>query len=187
MSLQPTASQTVGPYFRIGLSWLDTDSLVGPDTQGERYLIRGRILDGNGAPVEDAFLEIWQADAQGRYAHPGEGQVQPADPGFKGFGRVPGDAEGRFSFTTIKPGPVPGPDGRTQAPHLNVSVFGRGILKRLATRLYFPGEALNDQDPILGLVPAERRATLLARETGAGELEWNVVLQGADETVFFEF
>jgi protocatechuate 3,4-dioxygenase alpha subunit len=131
------------------------------------------------------MLEIWQANAHGRYAHPEDTRDLPLDKGFTGWGRVVTDQDGHFRFTTIKPGRVPAADGRLQAPHLNVTIFMRGMLKQLCTRIYFEGDAANATDPVLSQVPEARRATLLAR--GApGSLAWNVVLQGRDETVFFD-
>ena len=188
MSLQATTSQTVGPYFKIGLEWLNRDNLVGEGVSGERVTIQGRVFDGDGVPVPDAVLEIWQANAHGKYAHPEDTQDKPLEPGFKGYGRVPVSAEGLFRFATIKPGPVPSPDGKEQAPHLLVSVFMRGVLRRLVTRIYFPDEPRNAADMILNLVEPARRSTLIAKRTagGPGTLEWNVVLQGPDETVFFD-
>lgn len=188
MSLQPTTSQTVGPFFRIGLQWLYRDNLTGEGVSGEHVTIQGRVFDGDGAPVPDAFLEIWQANAHGKYDHPEDTQEKPLEAGFRGFCRVPTSADGVFRFVTIKPGPVPGPDGKEQAPHLAISVFMRGLLKRLVTRMYFPDDPRNSDDPILNLVPPERRATLIAKKTAVapGTLEWNVVLQGPEETVFFD-
>lgn len=188
MSLQATSSQTVGPYFRIGLRWLNRDNLVGEGVSGERVTIQGRVFDGDGAPVRDAILEIWQANAHGRYDHPEDTQAKLLEPGFKGYGRVPVTDEGMFRFATIKPGPVPGPQGKDQAPHLVVSVFMRGVLRRMVTRIYFPDDPHNASDFILNLVEPSRRSTLIAKKTasGLGALEWNVVLQGADETVFFD-
>jgi protocatechuate 3,4-dioxygenase alpha subunit len=138
--------------------------------------------------VPDAFLELWQADAHGRYAHPEDDQAKPLDPAFTGYGRVKTDEDGRFAFQTIKPGQVPGPNGTLQAPHVLVALFARGLLRRLVTRLYFPDEPANAGDFVLGLVDPVRRTTLVARPLGTepGRLAWNVVLQGADETVFFE-
>jgi protocatechuate 3,4-dioxygenase alpha subunit len=146
------------------------------------------VLDGDGIPVPDAFLEIWQANSHGKYAHPEDKQDKPLEQSFAGFGRVPVDREGAFRFVTIKPGPVPGPDNKDQAPHLVISIFMRGLLKRLTTRMYFPNDARNASDPILNLVDPARRATLVAKSMtgGAGDLEWNVILQGMDETVFFD-
>ena len=188
MSLQATTSQTVGPYFKIGLHWLNRDNLVGEGVSGERVTIQGRVFDGDGVPVPDAILEVWQANAHGKYDHPEDTQDKPLEPGFKGYGRVPVSAEGRFRFATIKPGPVPGPDGNEQAPHLVVSVFMRGLERRLVTRIYFPDDARNAADFILNLVEPARRSTLIAKMIagGPGTLEWNVVLQGPDETVFFD-
>jgi protocatechuate 3,4-dioxygenase, alpha subunit len=186
MKLLPTASQTVGPYLHIGLVWLTIDRLAAPDCPGQHLTIGGRVLDGDGRPVPDALVEIWQANAHGMYAYPEDGQEASSTPGFRGFGRVPTDADGRFRFYTIKPGQVAGLDGGLQAPHLLVSIFMRGLLKRLVTRLYFPDEPANTHDVILGLVPAERRGTLVARMIGKEELEWNIHLQGPGETVFFD-
>jgi protocatechuate 3,4-dioxygenase alpha subunit len=188
MSLQATTSQTVGPYFKIGLHWLNRDNLIGEGVSGERVTIQGRVFDGDGVPVPDAILEIWQANAHGKFDHPEDTQDKPLEPGFKGYGRVPVSAEGLFRFATIKPGPVPGPDGNEQAPHLVVSVFMRGLERRLVTRIYFPDEPRNAADFILNLVDLARRSTLIAKKTagGPGTLEWNVVLQGPDETVFFD-
>ncbi len=188
MSLQATTSQTVGPFFKIGLQWLYHDNLIGEGVSGERVTIQGRIFDGDRVPVPDAMIEIWQANARGKYAHPEDTQDKPLEPGFKGYGRVPATAEGVFRFATIKPGPVPGPNGKEQAPHLLISVFMRGVLRRLVTRIYFPDEPRNAADYILNLVEPARRPTLIAKKT-AGDLsvlEWDVVLQGPDETVFFD-
>jgi protocatechuate 3,4-dioxygenase alpha subunit len=144
-------------------------------------------VDGDGKPVPDALLEIWQANSQGKYAHPDDTQSKPVEANFQGFGRIPTDDDGKFRFTTIKPGPVPGPDGKPQAPHLAISVFARGLLRRLVTRIYFPDETGNSADYVLNLVEPERRGTLIAKKSAsAGTLEWNVVLQGESETVFFD-
>jgi protocatechuate 3,4-dioxygenase, alpha subunit len=182
--LVATPSQTVGPFFRIGMESLYTPDLA-PD-KANRIVISGRVLDGDGAPVNDAILEIWQANAHGKYAHPDDARALPLTAGFTGFGRVPTDAEGKFRFSTIKPGSVPGPGGLAQAPHLVVAVFMRGLLIHLLTRVYFPDEPGNATDPVLQLVPADRRATLVARRSAEG-LEWDVILQGANETVFFDY
>jgi protocatechuate 3,4-dioxygenase alpha subunit len=187
MSLQATTSQTVGPYFAIGLTRLKRDDLAGPGVAGERLTIEGRVLDGDANPVPDALIELWQANSHGKYAHPEDSQQKPLEPGFTGFGRVPADDQGRFRFTTIKPGPVPGPDGRLQAPHIAVSVFARGLQRRLVTRIYFPGDPANASDYALDRVAPERRGTLIAKKGNEpGRLEWNVILQGAGETVFFD-
>jgi protocatechuate 3,4-dioxygenase, alpha subunit len=187
MKLVASGSQTVGPYLHIGLTWLNTDRIAKPGVKGERMVIQGRLLDGDGAGVGDGLVEIWQANAAGKYAHPDDRQKNTLQKGFRGFGRVPTDAQGRFRFSTIKPGRVPGPGGGLQAPHLVVTVFMRGLLKQLMTRIYFPDDPANAQDPILKRVPAARRATLVARRKGKRVLEWNVVLQGRNETVFFDY
>jgi protocatechuate 3,4-dioxygenase alpha subunit len=186
MSLRGTPSQTVGPYLRIGLTWLNRDNLAGPEVTGERVAVEGRVFDGDGKPIDDALIEVWQANSHGKYAHPDDPQDKPIEPGFSGFGRIPTDEQGRFRFTTIKPGRVPGPGGEPQAPHLVISVLARGVIKRLATRMYFPDDPANATDPVLRLVPAERRATLIAKRGREGVLEWNVRIQGEDETVFFD-
>lgn len=188
MSLRATTWQTVGPFFKIGLQWLTQDNLAGEGVPGERLTIQGRVLDGDGIPVPDAILEIWQANSHGKYAHPEDTQAKPLEPAFRGYGRIPVNSEGAFRFTTIKPGPVPGADGKEQAPHILVSVFMRGLLRRLITRIYFPEEPRNGDDYILNLVEPERRSTLIAKRISGrpGVLEWNVALQGAAETVFFE-
>jgi len=188
VSIPATTSQTVGPFFSIGLDRLRTNDLAGPGVSGERLTIGGKVLDGDGQPVPDAVIEIWQANTHGKYAHPEDTQEKPLEPDFSGYGRVPTDDNGQFRFTTIKPGPVPGPRGKPQAPHLVVSVFMRGLLKRVVTRVYFPGEAANDSDFILSLVEPARRPTLIARKVQGKDalLRWNVVMQGSEETVFFD-
>jgi len=182
-----TPSQTVGPFFSIGLEPLNRANLA-DGSAGERVVVRGRVIDGDGHSVPDSVLEIWQADADGRYHHPEHTSTPNGATSFFGFGRIPTDAQGQFSFTTIKPGPVHDPEGKPQAPHLQISVFMRGLLRRLVTRLYFPEEPLNISDPVLRVVPESRRATLIARHAGSKEttLEWNVSLQGPNETVFFD-
>jgi protocatechuate 3,4-dioxygenase, alpha subunit len=187
VSLFATGSQTVGPYLHIGLDWLNTRDIAGKGIAGERISVQGRLVDGQGVGVNDGLIEIWQANAAGKYAHPEDKQSKPLEKGWRGFGRIPTDAKGGFRFTTIKPGRVPAPGGGLQAPHLVVSVFMRGLLKQLATRIYFPDEApANSEDPILQLVPAARRATLIAKKKGKA-LEWNIVLQGKNETVFLDY
>jgi protocatechuate 3,4-dioxygenase alpha subunit len=186
MRLLPTASQTVGPFFAFGL--LDGPfgaHLVAADTQGA-IRIEGVVYDGIGHPVPDAVVEIWQANRHGRYAHPADARSElPLDSGFGGFGRCGTDAEGSFAFLTVKPGPVPFGDGRMQAPHIDVGVFARGVLKRLVTRIYFPDQQdANAADPVLsGLEPADR-STLIARPD-ADTLHFDIRLQGPDQTVFF--
>jgi protocatechuate 3,4-dioxygenase alpha subunit len=187
LSLFATGNQTVGPYLHIGMSWLVTRDIAGRGVKGERVAVEGRLLDGDGHGVGDGLIEIWQANSHGKYAHPEDQQKKPLDRRFRGFGRIPTDADGGFRFTTIKPGAVPGPAGKAQAPHLVVAVFMRGMLKHLATRMYFPGEPGNGADPVLQLVPAARRATLIAQKKGKRALHWDINLQGRAETVFFDF
>ena len=187
MSLRASTSQTIGPYLRIGLEWMQIEDLAPPGVAGQRVRIEGRVLDADGKPVNDAAVEIWQANSHGKYASPEDPQDKPLDSGFRGYGRALTDDAGAFRFRTIKPGRVPAPDGRLQAPHLVVTIFMRGLLKQLVTRMYFPDEPSNADCPVLGLVPPERRATLIASKAGEGTLEWNLVLQGLNETVFFEF
>lgn len=173
-----TPSQTVGPYFHIGLDWPDAHRLAGDSTPGTPIVLQGRLLDGDGAAVPDAMIEIWQADASGRYG-------SDAVSGFRGAGRAAVDANGRFAFETVKPGAVSDAHG-TQAPHVNVAVFARGLLVHLYTRIYFADEsAANAADPVLTCVPAARRETLLARREGDA---WvlDIHLQGTHETVFFD-
>ncbi len=186
MSLIPTPSQTVGPYFALGLQALYKNELCAPETPGALTL-SGQLLDGAGAPVADAVLELWQAARSGRYAHPEDLSDLPLEKDWKGFGRVPTDREGRFTFTTVKPGAVPGPAARMQAPHIVVLLGMRGLLRHLMTRIYFPDEPANDHDPILAMVPLARRPTLVAQPTGPKTLRWNINLQGPDETVFFSY
>lgn len=186
-SLRATTWQTVGPFFSLGLDHLVREDLTAPGVSGARVEIEGRVIDGGAKGVPDALVEIWQANAHGRYSHPEDTQEKKLEAGFLGYGRAATDENGRFHFVTIKPGAVPGPDGRPQAPHLAVSVFARGLLRRLVTRMYFPDEAANTEDYVMSLVDAARRHTLVARKGDRrGELTWNVVLQGPEETVFFD-
>jgi len=199
-----TPSQTVGPYFAYGLAphsrcaWQPSDvydwketvgaNLVTADATGEKIRIEGRVTDGDGMPINDAMIEIWQADAQGRYASPRDARARP-NTQFKGFGRSATGKDGAYSFDTIKPGAVPGPNGRQQAPHIVVCIYSRGMLRQVYTRLYFDGEAANDADTILQLVPAERRGTLIAhKESRGGQAVYlfDIRVQGQDETVFFD-
>jgi protocatechuate 3,4-dioxygenase alpha subunit len=187
--LTPTPSQTVGPFFHLGCTeHASVGSLVTPATKGERIRLVCRVFDGDGQLVPDAMIEIWQANADGRYAHPEDTQQKALDPSFNGFGRLASDEHGSCTFETIKPGRVPGNEGTLQAPHINVSVFARGILLRLATRAYFAGDPANEDDPVLALVPGERRPTLLAQADAADTTRWlfNIHLCGENETVFFD-
>ena len=190
-----TPSQTVGPFFFPALTpgkdypWnqpLD-NNLITSDASGQRIRIEGRVLDADNAPVNDAMIEIWQADAAGHYAHPAD--AQRSNTKFTGFGRAGTDAEGRYSFSTIKPGAVPGPDGKPQAPHILVAVFSRGLPRHAYTRIYFSDEAANAGDAILNLVPADRRNTLVApRAEKGGQVVYafDIKLQGENETAFFD-
>jgi protocatechuate 3,4-dioxygenase, alpha subunit len=174
--LSLTPSQTVGPFFSIGLPWPLGPYVVPEDSPGA-IRITGCVYDGAGEPVTDSLLETWQADPDGRFGVAG----------FRGFGRAGREAgDGTFEFITVKPGRVPGPDGMLQAPHIDVSVFARGMLQRCVTRIYFADEQqANDRDPVLATVPSERRATLLAVPQPGG-YRFDIHLQGPGETVFFE-
>src|SRR6476660_3241943 len=199
-----TPSQTVGPFFAYGLAphsrcewrpeqgkdiydWKETAgaNLVTPDASGTKVRIEGCVLDGDGMPINDAMLEIWQADAQGRYAHSGDSRSRP-NTKFTGFGRSATDKNGVFSFDTIKPGSVPGPNGKPQAPHIVFCIFSRGMLRQIYTRMYFPDEPGNVSDAVLSLVPTDRQKTLIARkETKAGQTlyRFDIRVQGPNETV----
>jgi protocatechuate 3,4-dioxygenase, alpha subunit len=191
-----TPSQTVGPYFKYGLvpngeyAWNDafSNDLVTADVTGERIRIEGQVFDGDGKIVPDAMLEIWQADAQGRFSDPQDTRGQ-ANAAFRGFGRCGTSTEGVFAFHTIKPGVVPGPNGKPQARHILLAVYARGMTRQTQTRIYFADESANATDPILLLVPVERRETLLARKqpgTQEAVYRFDVHLQGDKETVFFD-
>jgi protocatechuate 3,4-dioxygenase alpha subunit len=189
-----TPSQTVGPFFAYGLTptgryeWNDafSNNLVTPDATGERIRIEGRVFDGDGQPVSDCMLEIWQADAQGRFADPKDNRAMP-NAKFRGFGRCGTNSNGGYAFDTIKPGSVPDPDGKPQAPHILLAIFARGMLLHNYTRIYLDGEAANASDPVLALVPHERRTTLMARRAPDGAVyRFDIHLQGDHETVFFE-
>ena len=190
-----TPSQTVGPWFAYGLTpegkydWSDlaTGNLITPDVVGDRIRIEGIVRDGDGTPMPDAMIEIWQADGQGRL--PGQSNGAAPNTSFKGFGRCPTDPKGTFWFETVKPGSVPAPDGKPQAPHILIAVFARGLLTHLYTRVYFADETSNASDPVLKLVPADRRDTLIAKkETQGGKTlyRFDIRLQGEGETVFFD-
>ena len=181
-----TPFQTIGPFFHYALPFAGGETLVAAETIGQRITIEGTITDGAGAVVPEALVEIWQANASGRYCHPDDCREAAIDPAFDGFGRTPTDADGRFAFHTIKPGRVPGPRGVLQAPHVLVGLLGRGLLTRLVTRLYFDDEPSTAEDPILALVPEARRSTLIARHQGDGRYLFDIVLQGERETVFFD-
>ena len=188
-----TPSSTVGPYFAYGLTprtdYPFRDAFDGPvatlDAEGERIRITGRVFDGDGAVIPDAMLEIWQADGAGRYAHPRDTGTR-ANTSFKGFGRCGTTKSGTFVFDTIKPGVVAGPAGKMQAPHIVMAVFARGMLRHLYTRIYFDNETANAADPILALVPADRRGTLIAKRGTDGAYTFDICIQGGAETVFFD-
>jgi protocatechuate 3,4-dioxygenase alpha subunit len=190
-----TPSQTVGPFFAYGLTptgkydWNDafSSNLETPDATGERIRIEGQVFDGDGQPVSDCMLEIWQADAQGRFADPKDKRAMPNSK-FRGFGRCGTESNGGYAFDTIKPGSVPDPDGKPQAPHILLAIFARGMLLHNYTRIYLEGEAANASDPVLALVPLERRSTLIARRApgGGAVYRFDIHLQGDQETVFFQ-
>ena len=181
-----TPSQTSGPYLEIGLMGGPITNRLVDESDPRALRISGVLVDGAGDPVPDGLVEIWQANAAGRYAHPADDREEiPLESGFTGFGRSGTVDGGRFEFVTVKPGRVPWVDGRLQAPHLLVGVFARGLLKRVATRMYFPDEeAANAEDPVLLALEPEERATLAARAEDGG-LRFDIVLQGAGETTFF--
>jgi protocatechuate 3,4-dioxygenase, alpha subunit len=183
-----TPSQTIGPFLAIQVPYDREERLV-PESDPDAIHLRGTVYDGEGDVVDDALIEIWQANRAGRYAHPEDQRGElPVEEGFTGFGRCATDVEGRFEFITVKPGRVPGPNGRLQAPHLDVSVFARGLLDRVVTRMYFPEEqTANAADPVLSSVqPPRRRATLIAVPEPEGDLRFDIYLQGDRETVFFD-
>lgn len=187
-----TPSQTVGPYFHIGLirSGDNLNVMVNDQTRGQRILVRGRVIDGDGEPIPDAMLEIWQADADGIFGHSTDPAHADADPAFDGFGRAPTDDSGEYYFKTIKPGAVEREGEPTMAPHVNFRIFARGMLIHAYTRMYFPNEAKNENDPVLQMISeADRRSTLIAAQEAGEDLPtylFDVVLQGEKETVFFD-
>ena len=183
-----TGSQTVGPFFHYGLIFGGEHVLVDEKTRGERILIEGTVYDGDGTPVPDALVEIWQPDAQGIFNHPVDPRRAQADPHFRGFGRSDTVRNGQFSFKTVKPGTIDGVHGQSQAPYINVQIFSRGLLIHAVTRIYFADEAANQDDPVLGALDPARRATLLAQREEFGDLpcyRFDIRLQGVGETVFF--
>jgi protocatechuate 3,4-dioxygenase, alpha subunit len=187
-----TPSQTVGPYFSMRLASEGQNVLISPDTVGDRIRIQGHVLDGDRKPIEDALLELWQANDAGRYHHPDDDRLDAAlDPAFIGFGRcATGFGDGSYAFLTIMPGAVPAPAGGRQAPHLNIVIQARGMLNPTYTRVYFPEEAAaNAMDPVLRSVPAERRGTLIAElidDDALPTYRFDIRYQGSDETVFFD-
>jgi protocatechuate 3,4-dioxygenase alpha subunit len=195
MSTQ-TPSQTVGPFFAYALTpelygrpGIANNVLAAADVPGEHIRLEGRVLDGEGAGIRDAVIEIWQADADGVYRHPADGRAK-VNSAFTGFGRTGTDEQGHFSFQTVKPGAVPGPGNTLQAPHLNVIVLMRGLLSHVFTRIYFSDETeANEADPVLGAVDPQRRPTLIAGRgdrLGMPVYRWEIRMQGDKETVFFD-
>ncbi|MEO8049096.1 MAG: protocatechuate 3,4-dioxygenase subunit alpha [Acidobacteriota bacterium] len=190
MRLIPSASQTVGPFFNFGLTTNPGLGIMAPDgVAGEHITLAFRVIDGEGLPTPgDSMIELWQADSQGRYRHPVDPRCAAADANFFGFGRLETDPNGVCVFETVKPGRVPNGEGAVQAPHINVTLFGRGLGKPLRTRVYFAGEVANADDPVLSLVPADRRETLFAKPVTGQANAWafEIHLQGEAETVFFD-
>jgi protocatechuate 3,4-dioxygenase, alpha subunit len=188
--LPQTPSQTIGPFFHDALIRDGVDELDPAGEAGDPIVVAGAVLDGAGEVVDDAMVEVWQSDSRGRYRHPADGRAGDVPTSFVGFGRVASADRGLYRLRTVLPGTVPGPGGTVQAPHLNVHVFARGVLDKLATRIYFEGQQTNADDPVLARVPEGRRATLLARrdgeEGGVPRYRFDLVLQGHDETVFFD-
>lgn len=190
-------SEVTGPLFgfeRIMANDFDLTKQHAGEPIGERIVVSGRVLDANARPVANTLVEIWQANAAGRYAHPEDRQSdKPLDPHFRGFGRCATDAEGRFRFTTVKPGPVPGRGNSLQAPHINVLLFSRGLLIHLHTRIYFDGEPANAADPLLSSIEdAKVRGTLIAKREGSDQggspprYRFDIIMQGENETAFLE-
>jgi protocatechuate 3,4-dioxygenase alpha subunit len=186
----PTASQTVGPFFSIGLLPHNPNHLVPTKRAAGAQIVtlRGRVVDGDGRGVPDAILEIWRAGENGLYASSVAGYGHDGGGVPSGFARIPTNEQGEFEFRTIKPGAIEESNGKISAPHLTVLIFMRGLLRHLLTRIYFPQEQTNETDPVLGAVPAERRKTLIAVRCSRSrsEFQWDVFLQGDAETVFFE-
>jgi protocatechuate 3,4-dioxygenase alpha subunit len=185
-----TPSQTVGPFYSIGLTRGTTNVLATDATQGQRIRIEGLVFDGDGEPIPDVMVEIWQANSYGRYHHPDDKQEKPLDSSFGGWGRSGTDEKYFYRFETIKPGPVPGNNGSVQAPHINVVVFARGMLSHAYTRIYFSDEPANETDPVLNTIKDKtRRQTLIARREereGRPVYRFDIRLQGENETGFFD-
>jgi protocatechuate 3,4-dioxygenase beta subunit len=188
-----TPSQTIGPFFALGLVGSNEDDLAcrepgGARAQGTPIVVSGQVTDERGEPVRKALIEVWQANRWGKYEHPDDTTDAPLDPHFKGWGRMLTDAEGRYRLRSIKPGayPNPGYDNWMRPPHIHYSIFAAGLMQRLVTQMYFPGEALNDIDPILnGIEDLEARASLISRKISEGQYQFDLVLRGPGETAFF--
>ena len=182
--LEVTPSQTVGPFFTIGLTWEDGADVVPKGTPGEIW-IHGVVCDGVGDPVPDAVIETWQADADGRFPSDGDPRGAIQTDGFRGLGRSGTDDQGRYQIHTIKPGSLPAPGGSVEAPHIDVTVLARGLLARLVTRIYFDDERVaNESDPVLSALPETGSRTLIAVADDEG-YRFDIHLQGGQETVFF--
>jgi protocatechuate 3,4-dioxygenase alpha subunit len=193
MELVHTANQPIGPFYHFALNpgWDTGDNsagvMAGPEALGERVRLTVRLLDRDDGPVTNGMIELWQADACGKYDHPADTQNKTADPAFRGFGRLASDDQGLCIFETLRPGPVPGLNGRMQAPHIDVTVYAPGLLRRVVTRIYFDGDPANASDQVLELVPVDRRPTLMARGgVEGGQWYFDLHLTGPCETVFFD-
>ena len=188
-----TPSQTLGPFFALGLVQPGDDDVAcrtpgGPRAEGQPIVVSGRVLDEDGKPVRKALIEVWQANCRGKYEHPDDITQAPPDPNLKAFGRMLTAEDGSYQFRSIKPGayPNPGYDNWMRPPHIHYSVFCAGVMQRLITQMYFPDEPLNDIDPILnGIEDLDARASLIGRDLGGGNFEFNIVLRGKAETAFF--
>jgi len=190
MEFIPTPSQTVGPFFHFGITTAkhSVSCIASPGATGEKVWLTLTVLDGESQPLDDAMIEVWQADSNGKYNHPDDWQPKTFDLKCSGFGRLATREDGTCEFETIKPGRVPGSGDTWQAPHFNVAVFARGMLKQLYTRVYFAEDPSNSEDPVLALVPSDRHATLMAQRDPSRPSHWrfDLRLQGEQETVFFD-
>jgi protocatechuate 3,4-dioxygenase alpha subunit len=181
-----TPSQTIGPFYFGTLANAYRADMAPAGVAGERIEVMLKLHDAQGAVIPDGLLEVWQANSHGRYNHPDDRRNLPLDPNFEGFGRASTWTDGCARFTTVKPGRVPWPDGGMQAPHINVNVFARGVLNRLATRLYFDGDTANAEDPVLKMIESARRSTLIAKKDAKGGWLLPIHIGGPNETVFFD-
>jgi len=191
IDLYPTTLGPIGPFFHfLTPEWGTPDRtpgiMAGPGAKGEHIQLKVHVLDRAGKPVTNAMIELWQADGGGKYNHPADTQQKTPDPDFQGFGRLASNDEGLCVFDTVKPGRVPGVSGELQAPHISVSIFAPGLLRRVVTRIYFAGDPANDSDHVLNLVPADRRGTLFAQPSGPSEWTFDLYLTGPCETAFFD-